>query len=189
MHIGLGIGVNVGRSGQVLPAWVTTDNLFTSPTDLSTGWSRTAIAAHSTATGYAGETANVMQEDSTAASAHGVSQSVNVTSGVTYIMRALVKAGAGTRNYQQSFPAARFTSGTAATFSLSGGGVLGSSNSPDTAVTALGDGYYVVSITKAATSTGAASILVRMHNGAAVTYDGDGTSSIIVSALGLHVVS
>lgn len=177
------------RPALVLPSWVGTDNLFTAPTDLSNGaWTRNNLVAHSTATGYAGETASVMQEAADTAQQHSVTQSVTVTSGVTYIYRAVVKAGSGARWTNMVLPATRFTSATAASFSVNDGSVLAVSNTPGEVVQYLGDRNFLVSITKAATSTGAASILFRMHNGTSVVYDGDGTSSIIVTALGLHVV-
>lgn len=175
---------------QVLPAWVTTDNLFTSPTDLSSGWTRTALATHATATGYAGETASVMGDDSTAASQHSVTQAVSVTSGLTYIFRALVKDGAGVRGASMVLPSTRFGSTTSQIFALDGSGLVGTgTNSPGAQIANLGNGHLVISITKTATSPGSASIIFRLYNGTSVIYDGDGTSNIIVTALGLHVVS
>ena len=191
MRIGLGLGLGLARSfptAQVLPAWVTTDNLFTSPQDLSTGWTRNNLAAHSTTTGYAGETASVMTEAADTAVVHSVTQSISLTSGVTYIMRALVKAGSGVRLPQLFLPANRFTLGISGTFWVNGNGVFADGNDATPTITYLGDGHLLLSITKAATSTGSGTITFRLHNGTAVSYDGDGTSSIIVTALGLHVV-
>jgi hypothetical protein len=190
MLIGLGVGSFGGKSPLTvpteLPAWVATDNLFDSPSDLSTWWTRGALGTHATTTGYAGQTASVMVENGTTAN-HQVSRSMAFTEGLTYIMRGIVKIGTGSRDCQCVLPSAAFGSTVTARFTLSGAGVEGATaNTPTVNIERLYGDHYLVSMQKSATASASGTVAFRIG---AASYAGDGTSSLIVTALGLHVVT
>jgi hypothetical protein len=190
MFVGLGLTLSPRRgsgASRTLPLWVSNGNLFTGATDLdNAAWTKSNVTIGTSPGGYAG-IADTIIENADTAQQHTVTQSVSVTSGVTYVFRALVKLGSGVRRPNMVLPANRFTSVTNATFDIERAIVAGESNTPGAVIRNLGDGHCEMSIRKAATSTGSASIMFRMHNGTTSVYNGDGTSSMIVSALGFDV--
>lgn len=98
-------------------------------------------------------TADAMVENTTSGS-HGVQQFLSYTTGLSYTISCYVKAG--TRSWVRVvFPNAAFTGGPGSFYDLSGAGALGTASGSPTArsITAVGNGWYRITLTATATAT------------------------------------
>jgi hypothetical protein len=98
-------------------------------------------------------TGDALVENTTNGS-HGVQQFISFTSGLSYTISCYVKAG--TRSWVRIFlPSAAFAGGASSFYNLSGAGALGTSSGTFTgrSITAVGNGWYRVTITATATTT------------------------------------
>jgi hypothetical protein len=132
--------------------------------------------------------ADSLFEDSTASSVHGLNavQSITWTSGLAYNATFYVRRGSGTRNVQWTFPSARFGAGVGGQFTLSGAGSVTNLGGATCAITDVGGGWYRISATATCNSTGTAALgFIRMLSGSSDTYNGNGTSSLILFGFNL----
>jgi hypothetical protein len=93
---------------------------------------------------------------------HGVQQFISYTSGTAYTLSFYVKAG--TRAWcGMTLPSAAFTGGPSSYYNLSGAGTLGTAAGSPTArsITAVGNGWYRITITATATATAGGNTLIR----------------------------
>jgi hypothetical protein len=93
---------------------------------------------------------------------HGVQQFISYTSGTAYTLSFYVKAG--TRSWcGMTLPSAAFTGGPSSYYNLSGAGTLGTAAGSPTArsITAVGNGWYRITITATATATAGGNTLIR----------------------------
>ena len=93
---------------------------------------------------------------------HGVQQFIVYTSGTAYTLSFYVKAG--TRSWCGiTLPSAAFTGGPSSYYGLSGAGTLGTAAGSPTArsITAVGNGWYRITITATATTTVGGNTLIR----------------------------
>lgn len=148
-------------------------------------WTKTgaSVTANTAVSPDGTVTADSLIEDATL-NAHRVSQTISVTSGVTYTISVFAKAS--TRTFVQLFfNSTEFGVNAFANFNLSTG-VLGTVGSASTAViTSVGNGWYRCSMTAPATATGAASSgLIQIVTSSTAArnenYTGDGTSGLFL---------
>jgi len=93
---------------------------------------------------------------------HGVQQFISYTSGTAYTLSFYVKAG--TRSWcGMTLPSAAFTGSPSSYYNLSGAGTLGTAAGSPTArsITAVGNGWYRITITATATATAGGNTLIR----------------------------
>jgi hypothetical protein len=98
-------------------------------------------------------TADALVENTTNGS-HIVQQFINYTSGLSYTLSFYIKAG--TRSWTRiTMPTAAFGTEVSSFYNLSGAGSLGTASGPVTArtITAVGNGWYQVTLTGVATAT------------------------------------
>jgi hypothetical protein len=115
--------------------------------------------------------------ENNASSAHAVRQTVTTVATTTYAPSIYVKGDGSGRNtrvfaYQSTSP---FTAVGFATVNLANGAVLAGAGT----VTPAGDGWYRVSFSGAAPSTGTV-FRVDVANGTSTNYQGDGTSGVYI---------
>jgi hypothetical protein len=141
---------------------------------------RNTVTANATTAPDGTSTADKIVSDATAASTHFLQQNISVTSGTTYTFSLYVKAAEKSWAYIE-YGAGGFTSATGAYFNLSTGAVGTLANSPTTQVTQLSNGWWRISIAKAATAS--VTVATRIYIGDGdndVSFDGDSTSGIHV---------
>jgi len=93
---------------------------------------------------------------------HGIQQFISYTSGTAYTLSFYVKAG--TRSWcGMTLPSAAFTGSPSSYYNLSGAGTLGTAAGSPTArsITAVGNGWYRITITATATATAGGNTLIR----------------------------
>lgn len=158
-------------------------NLYTYSADFTQGaWNkaRASITANAASAPDGTNAAAKLVEDNTASNNHQLYQYSNVAaSGVVYGASFFAKAGERTWCYIRFFGPA-FT-GSSAYFDLANG-VLGTVESGLTAIIrAVGNGWYRISASMAATGTGSTPIVLSPTTGNGVqTYSGNGTSGFYV---------
>ena len=183
-----------------LPAWVTTDNLWSTsggvdPQNFNgAGWTRTNITVtdDSIPGPYAGSFGALLTESTDAGNAtHEIvrSSTIDFTAGEIYLWRLVVKAIG--RDINMFLPGTQF-GGTApqVTFALDTGTPSIVAGSPTAAMTALGDDWWLIAMQAECTTLGSniTTRALRLHNGTAVSYQGDGRAAVYVAAVGLHIV-
>lgn len=156
-------------------------NLCLQSQDFATTWTLTncTISANATTGPDGTASADKIVENSAAGTSHVPNQSISFTSGTTYTISVWLKAAERTVAVVQ-VGAAPFGAAQGALIDLQTGAVSVSSGTPTVAATQYPNGWWRVSVTKAATSTAAANVSVFLHNGTGVTYDGNGTSGLFV---------
>lgn len=171
-------------------SWVAgrNENLFTQSSDFTTGWTRTQINGFgATDTGAAGagsfantarttdplggNTADFIQEDSTASGAHRLSRSISNPASESMIFSVYAKADA------RSWVLLYFNSGTAY-FNLTNG-VLGTATGVSASIESAGGGWYRCSIEKVPNTSDAAFIAGTTTN-AVQFWNGDNASGIFL---------
>lgn len=184
-----------------LPAWVTTNNLWaaatqgnTDPQDMTAAWTLTNVTATANAVPgpYAGSFGDLITESTDVGSVtHQVLRSslMDFDGTSAYLQRVVAKRAS--RNINMTFPATQF-GGTApqVTYDLSTGIASVIAGSPTATMTDLGDGWWLCTMqaTSTASGTNVTHRAFRLHNGTAVSYQGNGSAAVYIAAVGLHVV-
>jgi hypothetical protein len=171
-------GTFVGSDGVIRTA---VTNLWTYSEQFEIAdWAKTrsSISTNTIAAPNGTLTADTLIEDSTATNTHQASRTQAVTVGITYTWSIYCKT-AGRSHITLSF-ANQFPANSFADFNLSAGtiastGALGAGN---VRMQPVGDSWYRLSITAAASSTATATLVAYMNNGTTISYTGDGTSGI-----------
>jgi hypothetical protein len=122
-------------------------------------------------------TADKIVEDS-ANSNHWVFRNPSFTSGTTYVASVFAKAAERTQVHVQVGGTSAFGGLTFAIFDLTTQSVVSSGNSPVTSITSHGNGWYRLTVSKAATATASPQLQIGVASGNANSYTGDGTSGI-----------
>lgn len=117
---------------------------------------------------------------SATASTHGVGQNLTVPTATTYTGSVYVKAGE--YNFASVLLLTTFAASQVLICDLTLGTITSTSGSPlATSITAVGSGWYRISITQITNAAGTASIQVRPSNSGTTTFfTGDGTSGIYI---------
>jgi hypothetical protein len=183
---------STAASRPVLSARV---NLLTRTEEFdNSAWTKDAIlafgsgsTANATTAPDGATTADLITEDLTTA-AHGVRQSVAVTTGVNYTYTVRAKQAVGTRTLtlrSQYTP----TGFQGATFNLSTGATSGVGTGITAASTDLGNGWWLCSISFASSGTGSGVFYVNITSAGTVSYAGDGASSIYIWGADLRLTA
>jgi hypothetical protein len=118
------------------------------------------VGANATTSPDGTTNADAFVEDGTT-SLHYVQQSIAFTSGVTYTLSVYIKPS--TRAWLQLFfPASAFSGGIASYFNLAGAGALGATvgSVAGRSITAVGNGWYRVTLSAAATATTSGNVAI-----------------------------
>jgi hypothetical protein len=156
-------------------------NLLLQSEDLATTWTatRASVSINGIAAPNGTTTADKIIEDSTVSATHFVQQSASVTSGTTYTFSVYAKAAE--RSFMALALNGQFSAVVSAIFSLSDGSVGTTVGSPTTSAVFVGNGWWRVSISQAATSTGSTAPIVRVSSSSTTSsYTGDGISGVYV---------
>jgi hypothetical protein len=116
--------------------------------------------------------------ESTANSVHQLSQTLSITSGVTYVLSCYVKP-AGRTVFRMDGNDAAFGGGNYCTFDLGTITVTNSGNSIGT-ITAVGNGWYRCTASLTAIATTSGSVAIVLMSGSLTSYTGDGYSGIYI---------
>ena len=158
-----------------------TNNCQQSQTFDNAIWTKTlcSVTANSAAAPDGTLTADSFIEDGTSG-VHILLQNIAITAGTTYTWSVYAKAS--TRSFiEVLMPAGGFTSATSAYFNLTNGTVGTLANSPTTSITSVGNGWFRVSVSKAATVSGTFSFQLRLASSDPVNnYLGDGASGLFL---------
>jgi hypothetical protein len=159
------------------------DNSFSFSEDFSNAyWTKTrttvtpdAILAPS---GY--QVADALIDDLTASTTHVIGRSMSFVAGTTYTISMYVKQLAN-RNLRIDFPSALFGAvSSVAVFNSATGAVLSVSAGTTATSVDRGNGWYQVSITKTAVTTGSGTVNFFLTSGTATSYSGDGASGVYI---------
>lgn len=158
-------------------------NLFTRSQEFSDAvWTRpgATITANTTTAPDGTVTADTLTED-TSTGTHQVRQDVAVTSGTSYTFTVFAKSTGAARQLSMVFG---ITFGTPFNdmFDLQAG-VVASNQSGAPTISPVGNGWFRCAVTRTATSTGTATIILRLVNPAAgdiLSYTGDGASGVFL---------
>jgi len=139
-------------------------NLFTysAQFDDAGAWNKVngTVSANATTSPDGTANADAFVEDGTT-SLHYVQQSIAFTSGVTYTLSVYIKPS--TRAWLQLFfPSSAFSGGIASYFNLAGAGALGATvgSVAGRSITAVGNGWYRVTLSAAATATTSGNVAI-----------------------------
>ena len=126
------------------------------------------------------QTADSFVQDSTVSSAHYLNQTSSVTSGATYTFSVHVKY-VDWQYINLDVSDGAFGSSARATFDLINGTVVDGSNGIDL-IQNVGNGWYRISMSVPATATSNSDSFISFNNGTSFsnTFNGDGTSSVLV---------
>jgi hypothetical protein len=121
-----------------------------------------------------------------------LSQSVSVTSGTAYTFSVYGKEDptSAKRYLMLLLPSAQFGANIRVSVNLATGASATVGSPTATSVTAVGNGWYRISVTASATSTGSSAVQVRLTNdpnAGIVAYTGNGTSGIYIWGAQLEV--
>lgn len=156
-------------------------------------WTRTGLLGSSQDTvSPTGATDSWSFLESTANSAHGISQSISFTSGSTYLIQAVAAVRAGTRYLTLVLPSAAFTSDAIATFDLSNGSAVKNATAVAAGSRQLSASHYLVYMFATATATASGNIQMNLHRSATATvdsYTGDGTSGLSIWGINVSASS
>lgn len=111
------------------------------------------VTANASVSPTGASTGDALVENTTTGS-HGLQQFMSYTSGVSYTISCYVKAG--TRSWVRiAFPSGAFSGGPGSFYNLSGAGALGVASGTPTgrSITAVGNGWYRITLTATATAT------------------------------------
>jgi len=143
-------------------------NIFLQSETFDSGsWAKvnSTVTANATASPTGSSTGDALVENTTNGQ-HLVQQFVSFTSGTAYTLSLYVKAG--TRSWIQVFlPSAAFSGGRSSYYNLSGAGALGTSTGSPTSrtITAVGNGYYRITISATATGTAGGNVGIVAASG------------------------
>jgi hypothetical protein len=141
--------------------------------------SNATITANSIASPDGLTTADTLVED-TATSTHTVFETFSWVAGTTYTLSIYAKEQSA-RDIRLTFPTTPFGGVTSvALFDTTTGDVLSASGGVTTTSESVGNGWFRFSISKTATVTISGSLDVRLANGAATNYLGDGVSGVYI---------
>jgi hypothetical protein len=156
-------------------------NNFTASEDFSNiDWIKTLATVSTNVTNDPAllPTADKLVEDVTNGE-HQISRSFPVVSGTTYTISLFVKA-AGRTFCRFGFTGLGFAAPTRSTFGLSTGTITTNAGGSPT-ITALGNGWYRLSVTNTATSSTAGSFIIQPQTDSSTSsYTGDGTSGLFL---------
>jgi hypothetical protein len=155
-------------------------NLMTNSSDFTTWSQALCTATGSAAVGPTGLTdASSLIEDSSGGN-HNLATTATIAASTTYTQSVFVKAGPGSARHviliflNSSFgTTAKVLYNTTTNQTSVASGTVDSHGAKD-----VGNGWWLVSATKAATSTGGATFYVRLYNGVSESYTGDGSSGV-----------
>jgi len=159
------------------------DNGFSFTEDFSNAyWTKTRATVTPDATlaptGY--QVADALIDDLTASTTHVVGRSVTFVAGVSYTISIYVKQLAN-RNIRLDFPTALFGGvSSVGVFNSATGAVLSVSAGTTATSVDRGNGWYQVSITKTAVTSGSGTVNFFLTSGTATSYSGDGVSGVYI---------
>jgi hypothetical protein len=155
-------GTFVGSNGLIQTTPASVNLLLQTQAFDSAGWTKfnSTINANVTSAPDGTSTADALVENTTSGN-HIVQQFVSYTSGASYTFSFYVKAG--TRAWTRiTMPSAAFGTEVSSFYNLSGAGSLGTASGPVTArtITAVGNGWYRITLTGVATATAGGNTIV-----------------------------
>jgi hypothetical protein len=111
---------------------------------------------------------------------HLLSKSVSFTAGLNYTAIVYAKLGSG-RMLRVDFPSSAFTTNQQNRFNLTAGTGAVVSGTSTISMTSVGGGFYKIMVSNTATVSTTGAISFLLDNGTTGTYNGDGTSYVVIA--------